>query len=331
MTRYLITLRPIDGFFFGGAETFGDGKNTNYLVRSDKLPQQTTLIGMLRKEILRRHGPFKAHYQDYTDDEKTKMAEKIGSKPFFFLGPNEFGALKRVSPVFLTDGTKNYIPVPLDHGIELEIKPDRVFGSTAMMNSHSGAPTGYDGKKGLPSGFIASEGERKGDDDIFVPIEKVGIRKDKRDEDDEKAYYKQTRFKLKDDFQFAIIVECDLKLGNALVEMGGERSIFAMTVAETPDSFERIFSATSCSGHLLLADTLTGNTIYDACTHAIANIFPFRHFMDQMDKDKGLDKSPVTYLLKRGSVLYGDRGKIEACLNKVELTRCGFNIVNYKN
>ncbi|MBN1222392.1 MAG: hypothetical protein JXB23_04045 [Candidatus Aminicenantes bacterium] len=331
MTQYLITLRPVDGFFFGGAETFGDGKNTNYLVRSDKLPQQTTLIGMLRKEILRQHGPFKALYHDYTNDEKTKMAERIGSKPFSFSGPNKFGALKRVSPVFLTDGTKNYIPIPLDHDINLIVKQDRIFGSTAMKIFRHGAPTGYDGKKGLPSGFMASNGECMDDEDIFIRIEKVGIRKDKWDEDDEKAFYKQTRYKLKRNFRFAFIVDCDLNLGNALVEMGGERSIFAMTVTETSDCFEKIFSAIHCSGHLLLADTLTENAIYDACTHAIADIVPFRHFENQMDKYKSLDKSPVTFLLKRGTVLYGDRGKIEACLNKDALTRCGFNIVKYIN
>ena len=49
----LIQLAPLSDFFFGGEATFGQGQNQHYFVRSNPWPQQTTLLGMLRYELLK--------------------------------------------------------------------------------------------------------------------------------------------------------------------------------------------------------------------------------------------------------------------------------------
>jgi len=46
-TRYLISLRPLKPFFFGGEQTFGE-EGMEYVARSRCLPQQTQLLGALR-------------------------------------------------------------------------------------------------------------------------------------------------------------------------------------------------------------------------------------------------------------------------------------------
>ncbi len=53
--KYLITLTPLEPFFFGGNITFGkfkDKEKSTYLVKSRYFPQQTALLGVIRKEML---------------------------------------------------------------------------------------------------------------------------------------------------------------------------------------------------------------------------------------------------------------------------------------
>lgn len=39
--HYLITLTPMDWFFFGGERTLDDGKSADYISYSNKFPQQS--------------------------------------------------------------------------------------------------------------------------------------------------------------------------------------------------------------------------------------------------------------------------------------------------
>ncbi|MCS4454093.1 hypothetical protein JTT00_01775 [Clostridium botulinum] len=56
MSKYLVKLKPVDSFFFGGEKVFDfyDGKKPlkNNIVKSREFPQQTSILGMIRKEIL---------------------------------------------------------------------------------------------------------------------------------------------------------------------------------------------------------------------------------------------------------------------------------------
>ena len=54
MATYRIELKPVETFFFGGEITFGNFQN--YLVKSNFFPQQTTLLGMVRKRLLDQYG-----------------------------------------------------------------------------------------------------------------------------------------------------------------------------------------------------------------------------------------------------------------------------------
>jgi CRISPR-associated protein Cmr3 len=339
MARYLITLRPLDFYFFGGAITFGDGGNLNYLVKSEKLPQQTTILGMLRKEILKQYGPYHENINDYTNEEKVQIFDRIGKFPFSEKGPNDFGAIKSVSPVFLIDGKKQYIPVPLD--FEIIYKSNNrtgIYGSNATANDKSFIPVleKDEAMKGLPRGFIAADGKSriKNDEDkdegIFQPVERVGIRKNPTGGAEEEAYYKQTRYMLKGDFRFAIIVESDLEFKNNIVEMGGERSTFEMTAKTSSFIYSDIFKNVYApiNGVLLFADSFAPANIYDLCEFAITEIISFQHFSDL---SKNIERSPIYYLIKRGSVIYGNAVKIERALDRPHLAKVGFNIIQTIN
>ena len=102
---YLITLTPMGKFFFGGDMTFTvNGKDTDftsYIIRSNKFPQQTSLLGMLRFLILRNdRNVFDSSSQSIIDTTKAK--DLIGDRSFEITGSKgSFGVIKNISPCFV--------------------------------------------------------------------------------------------------------------------------------------------------------------------------------------------------------------------------------------
>ena len=90
---YLVTLKPIDKFFFGGDMTFAipegnkERKEANrsfssYIIRSMPFPQQTSLLGMLRFLLLRKRSSGSL-YCDSCNDRKLQDLRRNGSKAVF--------------------------------------------------------------------------------------------------------------------------------------------------------------------------------------------------------------------------------------------------------
>lgn len=46
----------MDWFFFGGERTLDDGKSADYISHSNKFPQQSALLGMIRYQLLKQHN-----------------------------------------------------------------------------------------------------------------------------------------------------------------------------------------------------------------------------------------------------------------------------------
>ena len=106
MSKYQITLTPVDKFFFGGDMTFqvgsdGDDKFNSqfksYIIQSSMFPQQTSLLGMLRFLILRNAG--ETVFKDNRIVDKAKAKELIGDKSFMVDADNDFKTVKGLSHV----------------------------------------------------------------------------------------------------------------------------------------------------------------------------------------------------------------------------------------
>ena len=82
MYTYLIKLTPLDKFFFGQKKTFGDD-NANYFVYSSHFPQQTTLLGLLRYQLLQIAG--EDVFKDNKIQDTNKAAKLIGEQNLPFL------------------------------------------------------------------------------------------------------------------------------------------------------------------------------------------------------------------------------------------------------
>ena len=106
MKQYLMKLTPLEAYFFGNEKSFKYPKQENsgqmsnqYYIKSESVPAQTTLLGMLRYLLL----PVKKNnFSDYTDDDKKLNAEAVGASSFDFeQKDSSFGKIKGISPVFL--------------------------------------------------------------------------------------------------------------------------------------------------------------------------------------------------------------------------------------
>lgn len=110
---YKIKLKPLESYFFGTSKKFvrrsGDNDKTNYDIDSNIYPQQTSVLGMLRKEILKIEGLFEEDISKYSDKEK--IVSKIGSKGFLIDDENgnnnSYGVIKQISEVFIERNVEN--------------------------------------------------------------------------------------------------------------------------------------------------------------------------------------------------------------------------------
>lgn len=74
MSKYLVKLKPVDSFSLGRKVlTFMMGKTTqNNIVKSREFPQQTSILGMIRKEILVLNSCIREKW-DYSKDQQKKI------------------------------------------------------------------------------------------------------------------------------------------------------------------------------------------------------------------------------------------------------------------
>lgn len=381
MTNYIIRLKPLTPFFFGGENTFGEGdaQAVNYHVRSNYLPQQTALLGMLRYQLLAQHQLIGTE----PGDTWNKL---IGERSFTMKDGNkdvqDFGAIKSISPLFLSNGTDHYLPQALDWtmgkpepGAKQQLYPILLSFNT---NGHTDTDSRrnqipvltagcgpYDPKNGTSSFWVKSDGsqmrqwdweeEKRFDSSkgygngFFIEQEQVGIhRKVEKSTSDTGDFYKQAFYRLADDFAFAFYAQLDLPDGKELqpatVQLGGERSLFAMTVERATDTFSDQFSTqTFTKGHqrqhkaiVLVSDALAPANMMQNCDFAITEAIPFRNIITK-SVQKGGDYTRINggaigkqkalyYLLKRGSIFFAaDTTKLKGALENKPCYQIGYN------
>ncbi len=112
---YIVKLRPVTPFFFGGEKTFGNHDSQNYYAVSELVPQTSSIIGLLRFLILRNGLGLNCR-------DKDSIKRAIGEKGFVVGDASsedgqDYGMLKSVSPVFITDASGAYYTrMPMDSG-----------------------------------------------------------------------------------------------------------------------------------------------------------------------------------------------------------------------
>lgn len=267
--QFKITLTPLERFFFGGEIVFGgadaqDDRRRSYLVKSNIFPQQTSLLGMLREELLRQNGLLKPWKTPNAQNEAVNLVGNSGfavtldkDKNAVVAKGSRFGIIAGLSPVFLSDNTGQlWGPVPLDDDTGKDDKPlawNKSAGPWLLEN--------FDPKKDLSFRFCTQAGKQLKADELFASQEQVGItvtnRRNWRENqhDGKEAFFRQSlkrnreaNYAPKDDegnlpqrssYSFCFWVNISAKEAQGFqlwkkgqVTMGGERSAFALDIEE---------------------------------------------------------------------------------------------------
>lgn len=299
---YLITLKPLEPYFFGGEKLSETGNKNNFYVKSIRYPQQTALLGMLRHFMLIRHGLI----DDNELTDRRRAAALIGPSSFAVGVKRQFGCIKELSPVGIRYRSHNYWQSPLDLDLSLE--------ETSLKTSFGGSNSyektlqskGYDPKKELPDSLISNGGVLTLPDggEVFTPVSRPGITKSRSGKREDQAYYRQQYIRLHDACAFAFYANISLPESldglEELMTMGGERSPFMLKFTEVaiPD-FDRLRiypeNQPDCPWNklVLLSDTYTLTDIVKKADFSINASVSFRCIGSKISVAEN-DKSSVT-------------------------------------
>lgn len=360
MSKYLITLKPLGKYFFGGDMTFQVGADekskfneafSSYIIASNKFPQQTSLLGMMRYLLLTQSPEVFSQDRNRIIDQ-SKATDLIGRESFKVLighnNTNDFGKIKSLGPCFLRKGEEAVLPVPKDYRFGISFGKNE--SSSVYYNARAlslPAIEGYSAKErydvlyiGLNSGTVYKEEE------IFQKDSRIGINKNYRGRSDTKGFYKQISYRLKDNFHFAFVVECDFDLKacqNEIVSLGADGSRFSLSatllgesgieLAYPKDSLKKV---TGGSRVILLSDTLLNVADLASVRFSITETIPFRFLCTNVEtRNYNIlgDAKRVQeryYLYERGSVFYFADETAAAAFgtlvnNKKEFRQIGYN------
>lgn len=330
---YLITLTPTGKFFFGGDMTFEvksnnpdakeedeafNSKFSSYIIRSNKFPQQTSLLGMLRFLILRNEpAVFDSNTQSIT---KWKEAAKlIGERSFQNSDKaNEYGIIKRLYPCFLQKEFEkgkwgDLVRSAKDNGLDVgfdSLTSSIVNGKTIELPTLE-----FDTKKEYkvtykqdsPTMEIDEEGEKG----IFIEELCNGINRDiVTGKVAENAYFKQVFYRFDEGYRFAFYadVNCDKleRFSGQLVSVGGDNSQFVIGIKEVDAPIEtkiRGIRVVLSSPAYLAVDDLK-NVFF-----AVSDTIPFKCMKTETESVTAYNRRSQRYEYIEGLTLY-DRGSV---------------------
>lgn len=324
--RYLVTLTPLEPYLFGGENTYGklgDEVHGTYLVKSRQFPQQSAILGMLKKELMTQHGVLTRKVRGEWVDKEDKNEAKtlVGQEKFDILAstPQNFGAIKAISPVFLMQDFKRYLKK-----VDSDSFP---FKDGVLTNDYSSKK-----EQELYDNFISLDEDKKlSSNDIFEEVVKVGNKIGAEDN----SLFKKTSYILKDNFKFAFYLECEHKLVDSIVTLGADRSSFKLELKED----NGLLDYKDNNGYLtLLSDSYIRIPLKDNCEFAITSEISYQNLIgkkssmtkkDEPEKNKQNNpflKSDKVFLYEKGSVIINPNQTLLDNLNNKNLQQIGYNI-----
>ena len=196
MTDYLVTFRPLGDYSFGsdrrfsfvGKNNYSEDEYAPYFIRTNRVPEQSTVFGMIRYLILVSNGIQLNQDFQYDENTRDKIKALIGEKSFSLNGGvQSFGKLEKISPIFLRKNSKEVvIPNPFNNKqgregidqlepiiLEEEITLPTSFGEIALPKSKE-----YNPKEGYGDGYYnINTGCLEGIEDIFMTKVATGVRR----------------------------------------------------------------------------------------------------------------------------------------------------------
>lgn len=295
MSKYLVKLLPLGKFFFGGDMTFKVNNEetafSSYIIHSFMVPQQTSILGMMRFLILSNNAEaFNCKENCIKDVNKAKVL--IGEKGFSVDPSNhsfrEYQSVQKIGPCFLwsTDKNKPFFRGAKD--MDLQIEKGNVVDATINMTpvripkidiKKEKDIQPFTGKDYLNNYYISLDGEKQKEGDIFIKDTRIGINKSYTGKTESEAFYKQVSYRLEKNFCFAFEVEVadclNLTAYNKqIVKLGADDSSFVFE-AERIEKMDYPVSKEELK-IVLLSDTYLPDISGSKLLFAITDVRPFR-------------------------------------------------------
>ena len=196
MTDYLVTFRPLGDYSFGsdrrfsfvGKNNYSEDEYAPYFIRTNRVPEQSTVFGMIRYLILVSNGIQLNQDFQYDENTRDKIKALIGEKSFSLNGGvQSFGKLEKISPIFLRKNSKEVvIPNPFNNKqgregidqfepiiLEEEITLPTSFGEIALPKSKE-----YNPKERHGDGcYNINTGHLEAAENIFSTKVATGVRR----------------------------------------------------------------------------------------------------------------------------------------------------------
>lgn len=359
--KALITFTPLEPYFFGGETTHGNGRERNYFSKSNLYPQQTTLCGALRFLLL-QHG-YNHGLNSFTPEDATlnDYGDLLHVSPLFLKNPDGHFFLRQALDRQPEDSQPLCLETAVPHAWALLDNGAMEYPTQWVQGSRW--PT-YEPKRKRANEWVSPSAEPVRSESIFMVFNRPGIPKEELRNPNPRAdgpgLFKQDLFRLAENWAFSILVEFSDKvnltdLNNQNIPMGGEKSVFHLSVVEENRSFADLFPAKETfyrvapdggQPRLVLAsDAWVTNNVWENTLGAVTETTDFRHIHTHISVNKfGPMQSPFTTfdaqnprlrkstkytLLARGSVLVcADRTalhKVESALAILPWQGIGFN------
>lgn len=388
MSKYLIKLRPLGKYFFGGDMTFEVSdksykeynlKYSSYIIESSKFPQQTSLLGMMRYLLLTKSDTTVFSVDKNQIMNKDNAAKIIGQTSFSVTKEHElafFGKIASIGPCFLLhEDSKNdkqlenfFLSAPKDSqfivsfngSIDAYYNGNMLKVPSISYKDKKEQPDGeekikeYSSKAEFDAIYISGNGSTiKKEDDIFIKDTRIGINKsyEGKTSHDDKGYYKQISYRLKDGFSFAFVAEIDFDLSecqNELVSLGADGSEFSLSASLLSDGFQtphypdEIKQVEGACRVILLSDSLLDSEDIKKACFNISESVPFRFLKTNIECEnynvlggKVKRSTKKYYLYEKGSVFYFENEDsandfVKLVEGKEEFHQIGYNYCEKK-
>lgn len=315
---YRFILTPLDKIFFGGEKS---PFKEEYFQYSRQLPQQTTILGFLRYEILKRTSAL-------DDPQREKWHDLIGDNSFNG-SIQDFGSIKKISPVsiynlqqkkdlFLLRNPSKFKPVSLP-SIKINFgENDSQYSGFNYFEKvdNQGKIVRYNPKNHSHFGEVYTDFanyyklsicikddtmfENHGldipckDNGIFYKDIRPGITKNYSGDPKEESYFKVQYWRMMPDYAYSFIAQFDEQFDffkwkePSIVSFGGDSSLFKLEVVDS----KWLDMESEGNVLVLLSDAYVNNSIYDFCDIVVSETIPFRNLKTNI-QDKYFTKRPV--------------------------------------
>jgi CRISPR-associated protein Cmr3 len=358
--EYQIKLRPLTKYFFGGEKYYDEQDSVFYFERSREFPQQTTILGVMRYQLLLENSLISlgSHGAHIGKGDRATAAELIGETSFDG-EVTSFGKITYLSPVTIIDGDGNhwinYPNAKLENGeyanLDVEFLNDCKLSLHSDNEIRNKIPVfkNFNHKKGIEYGFA-----QVNDMQNFLPRstvfsekikneEQIGIYKAYRkkgvvSETEEKGFYKYQYCHINEGFAFSCFVEMDREITEkkSIVRLGKERTAFELEVSEVENPFTNE-EITPGSQVLLISDAYLTGDWSQYCKTAVCDIIPFNNLQYNLKNSDNYSNTPTKgkkrlNLLQRGSLLWtSDKQDDASKLEKMFTSKQAFTAIGYNH